>query len=267
MIYTFGNSTLLNNTTWDKHYKQDIEVIHLSSNDTSYTMAVNENYMFDPLHEKCLISRDTLYGIAKDVYMKHFNSQNHRESTNGQEDEPEPFSDLSQPNVPGPEPIKCVGRICCDNEGKLDASSTVLIGTDDAKLRSVNLNFSRMRSYAVIPGQTVMVKGVNPRGDVLYVSELVSEITLKSSKQARLTDPLSMVIASGPFTKATDILYEPMHELIQYCHVNKPNILIINGPFLDADNQIIAAGALTESFASFFEKMIIGIADAIGLVI
>lgn len=227
----------------------------------------NENYMFDPLLEKCLISRDSLYGIAKDVYMKYYKANNVSENTNGNETESEPFSDLSHPNVPGPDPIKCVGRIFCDNEGKLDASSTLLIGTDDSKLRSVHLNFSRMKSFAVLPGQTIMVKGNNPRGDVLYVNELVNDITLNSSKHSQLTEPLSMVIASGPFCKKDDILYEPIHELIQYCQVNKPNILIINGPFLDSDNQIIATGELPESYASFFEKMIHGIMDAIGLVL
>lgn len=267
MTYTFGNSTLLKNTTWDKHYKQDIEVIQLPCNDSSTLLASNENYMFDPLLEKCLIERDTLYGIGKDIYMKCFTSELLRESANGNETKPEPFGDLSHPNVPGPEPIKCVGRICCDNEGKLDASSTLLIGTDDTKLRSVHLNFSRIKSFAVVPGQTILVKGVNPRGDVLYVNEIGNEITLNSPKHAQLTEPLSMVIASGPFTKTTDISYEPMHELIQYCQTNKPNVLIINGPFLDADNQVIATGELPESYGTFFEKMIIGIVDAIGLVL
>ncbi|XP_037026973.1 DNA polymerase alpha subunit B [Bradysia coprophila] len=264
VIYTYGNSTLLKNTDWGKHCKQDVEIIQLSNNDADTLLATNENYMFDPLLEKCLISRDSLYGIAKDVYMKHFKNDTLRQSTNDNEADIEPFSDLSNPNVPGPEQIKCVGRICCDNEGKLDASSTVLIGTDDSKMRSVNLNFSRLKSFAVIPGQTVMVKGVNPRGDVLYVNEILTENTLNSPKHIQLAEPLSMVIASGPFTKTTDITYEPMHELIQYCQTNKPNVLIINGPFLDADNQIVATGELSESFASFFEKMIVGLVDAIG---
>lgn len=263
MTYTFGNSTLLTNTNWDKHYKQKIEIIQVPSNDSNTSLAANENYMFDPLLEKCLISRDTLYGIAKDIYMKQFKMQQ-RGNINDNETELEPYTDLSLPNVPGPEPIKCVGRICCDNEGKLDASSALLIGTDDTTLRSVHLNFSRVKSVAVIPGQTIMVKGVNPRGDVFYVNEIVNEITLRLPKHAQLSEPLSMVIASGPFTKPTDILYEPMHELIQYCQVNKPNVLIVNGPFLDADNQIIATGDMPESYASFFEKMIIGIVDAIG---
>lgn len=226
----------------------------------------NENYMFDPLLEKSLIARDTLYGIAKDIYLKHFKTEILRQSTTDNETEIEPFTDLTHPNTPGPEPIKCVGRICCDNEGKLDGSSTVLVGTDDSKLRSVRLNFSRLKSYAVLPGQTVMVTGVNPRGDVLYVNEVVTDIPLNLPKCAQLTEPLSMVVASGPFTKSTDITFEPMHELIQYCQVNKPNILIINGPFLDSDNQIIASGELPDVYASFFEKMIAGIADAIWLV-
>ncbi len=239
----------------------------MPNNDSNSLLAANENYMFDPLLEKCLLSRDTLYGIAKDVYMRHFESEVLRQPRNDNETELEPFTDLSHPNIPGPENMKCVGRICCDNEGKLDASSTVLIGTDDSKLRSVHLNFSRLKSFAVIPGQTLMVKGVNPRGDVLYATEILTEITLNMPKYAQLSEPLSMVIASGPFSKTTDMSFEPMHELIQYCQTNKPNVLIINGPFLDADNQVIAAGELSESYASFFEKMVTGIVDAIGLVL
>lgn len=47
---------------------------------------------------------------------------------------------------------------------------------------------------------------------------------------------------------------------------NKANVLILNGSYLDADNKAISAGELMESFASFFDKMMNGIVDTIGLV-
>lgn len=222
--------------------------------------------MFDTLKEKSLIAADRLYSLAKEIYLHARKNDTTTTIDNSSTDDTiELYSDLSHNNVPGQDPIKCVGRICCDNEGKLDATSVMLIGTDDSKLRTVRLNFNLISAYCLFPGQTVMVSGINPRGDTLYVHQLFTEREINlPTPPITLTQPINMCIVSGPFTLRDDLTYEPLHDFMAYCKQHQPDVIIMIGPFLDADHSLLVDCVLAESYDSFFEKMIIGIMDAIG---
>lgn len=43
-----------------------------------------------------------------------------------------------------------------------------------------------------------------------------------------------MMVAAGPYSSATDLLYEPLRDLLELCKRDKPHVLILMGPFLDA---------------------------------
>ncbi len=45
---------------------------------------------------------------------------------------------------------------------------------------------------------------------------------------------LHLMVAAGPFTQAADLLYEPLRDLLELCKRDKPHVLILMGPFLDA---------------------------------
>lgn len=219
--------------------------------------------MFDAIQEKCLIDADRLYSLAKEIYI-HGRNNSQKESNDTIADDSDLFGDLSHNNVASQDPIKCIGRIACDNEGKLDANSTLLIGTDDSRLRPVHLNFSRIGAYNLFPGQTVMVHGINPRGDTLFVTELFAERNMALPvPPVTLTESINMCIVSGPYTLNDDLTYEPLHNFMAYCKQTKPDLLIMVGPFMDAEHSMLAEN-LAESFDSFFEKMIVGIMEAVG---
>lgn len=159
-----------------------------------------------------------------------------------------------------------MGVVCSEHGGPLDATSILLLGSDETACRTVRLNVSRCKTVALFPGQVVMVSGINPRGDTLLVEQIMSECELMSHAPPNNADALSFVVASGPFTHNDDLVYEPLHDLMTYLSTQPPNVLILTGPFLDAGHSLISqeSTTLAETFDSFFEKMITGIVDMIG---
>lgn len=110
-----------------------------------------------------------------------------------------------------------------------------------------------------------MVSGMNPKGDVLMVEEVITEQNLQPPKPPQIADRLSFVIAAGPYTNDDDLVYDPLQDLVMYLKENRPNVLILCGPFMEADHKVISDNiTLAETFEAFFEKMINGIVEAIG---
>jgi len=50
------------------------------------------------------------------------------------------------------------------------------------------------------------------------------------------------MVAAGPFTNVSDLLYEPLVELLELCKRDKPHVLILMGPFLDAKSTNLQDG-------------------------
>lgn len=254
--------------TWSTSKRQKLKILQISQTDKNeFLSSSTDKFLYDTLQEKTLISADRLYSLAKEIYLNARKNSTATVSNENDSDDTtiELYSDLSHNNVLGQDPIKCVGRICCDNEGKLDTNSIMLIGTDDSKLRTVRLNFSGISACCLFPGQTVMVNGINPRGDTLYVKELFTEREINLPvPPISLNNSINMCIVSGPYTLRDDLTYEPLHDLMAYCKQNQPDVLILIGPFLDADHSLLVDCVLAESYDSFFEKMIVGIMDTVG---
>lgn len=214
-------------------------------------MSIKSKYMYDSSLDKCTILGDHLYHTATELCKKHF-------GTDATE------YDLHNVDAVSQNPVKIIGRIACDFDGKLDRHSTLIVGTDEMKLRTTRLNFNNMNSFAVFPGQTIIASGVNPRGDTFYANEIFSDRLVTRPCQPELTEPLTFVIAAGPFTSKEDLTYDPLQRLIAYCKEFKPDVLLLMGPFMDADHELISTNALTETFESFFEKIIVGLVESLG---
>lgn len=147
----------------------------------------------------------------------------------------------------------------------MDASSTMLVGSDEMSCRTVRLNFSKTKSVGVFPGQVVMVSGMNPKGDIFMVEDLYTEQNLKPPAPPTIADKLSFVVAAGPYTQDNDLVYDPLQDLIVYLKDHKPNVLILCGPFMDTEHKLINDKiTLAESYEVFFEKIITGIVEAVG---
>lgn len=259
MVYTFGGSALIKSVNWSSTQKQTIKIAQIpqSANKPANKYGFDDHYMFDTLLAKCEIAADRIYDIAKDICSKLI------------KDRPNEFNDelyenLSHVDVPNQNTVRCIGRICSDNDCALDLNSTHLAGADEMKLRTASLNFSKMKSFALFPGQTVLVQGTNPRGTHFFVEEIFTETELKPSEPPKVTTDLQFLIVAGPYTAPDDLSYGPLQDIVLYCKQHKPDVLIMLGPFLDADHKCVYDGSMRKTFDDFFNDLLAGLMEAIG---
>lgn len=207
----------------------------------------HEKYLFDMLAEKANYQRDILYGMGKEF----------TEQLKGQVDRFFPVDVSSQ------QQLHCIGRIACESDTKLTAHTTMLIGSDSERLRKVNLNFGKCPSFAVFPGQIVLATGMNPNGDQFFVNSITSDrgAPLAKPEQPVVQEPLHVLIAAGPFSGRQDLQYAGLETLLKVCRNNRPDLLILIGPFLDEQNKQF--DALNDSFETFFDKMLSKIMDTL----
>lgn len=257
VVVTFGNSTLFKGIDWTNNEKQLIKIERfVDSNGNSNGFNANQDYMYDTLSVKCSHAADRIFDIGHEICIKLMKDR--------PSDYDNLLSNLTHVGVSNQTIVKCVGRICSDSDSKLDQNSTLLIGADEMQLRTTGINFNRLKSYAVFPGQIVFAQGLNPRGDTFFVDQIHSERALKYAELPKLSEDLSFVIASGPFTMTNDLNYEPLTDLVAYCKKHRPDVMILLGPFLDADNQMVQECSIKTSYATHFENLISNIHDAVG---
>lgn len=236
---------------WINSGKQTIVCERISDN-----FPVDQHYMYDNLLQKTSIAADRIFDIGEEICAKLIAEHSDKYANDLYK---QAFENASSQGV-----MRCVGRICSDSDDRLGLHSTMLIGADEITLRSYRLHFDRMKGFALFPGQTVFVQGINPRGDSFFVDEIISERNLTYSPTPQVTTNLNIVIASGPFTSKSDLNYEPLNELLAYCKQHKPDVLILLGPFLDADHPCLIDGTMKLPMDEFFEKMIADIVNVIG---
>ena len=154
--------------------------------------------------------------------------------------------------------IVAVGRIACDSpNGKLNAASLVLETSRrmGAGMR-VPLRVDGL-SYDFFPGKIVALRGTNVSGEYFSVSEILEmpSLPVAASTPAELdvhndrltgpdgeTQPLKILIASGPYTTDTDLSIAPLHALLSKAEEEKTDVLFLSGPFLDLEHPLIASG-------------------------
>ena len=61
-----------------------------------------------------------------------------------------------------------------------------------------------------------------------------------------------MMVAAGPFSSKDNAEYEPLQALLDHCSQRPPDVLVLLGPFVDADHPHIQAGTLQDAFADLF---------------
>ncbi|XP_049277247.1 uncharacterized protein LOC125760786 isoform X2 [Anopheles funestus] len=180
-------------------------------------------------------------------------------------------------DYPSSEPIRVLGRIFAESSlvanettptasaGRNHVSKLAIVDYDEHTLRSTRLDLSKVQApswWSLFPGQTVLLEGINPRGLLFSVSQVHCERTLTLPvAPTSLDKTLTLVIASAPFTDRDDLLYEKLSNLLMYCSNNPPDVLILTGPFADANCKLYAEVA--ETFDEYFEKIIATIMNSI----
>ncbi|PHH61897.1 hypothetical protein CDD81_7761 [Ophiocordyceps australis] len=157
--------------------------------------------------------------------------------------------------------VVAVGRIASDaGEGRLNAASLVLeMSRRSGMGLRVRLRMERVACWSFFPGQVVAVRGSNASGSEFVVDEVLSVPLLANaaSSQSALAAhrqrlmgtehdepaPLSILLASGPYTADDNVDYEPLDALCSQAAHGHVDALILAGPFVDADHPLVATGS------------------------
>ncbi|KAA6421903.1 MAG: DNA polymerase alpha subunit B [Trebouxia sp. A1-2] len=167
------------------------------------------------------------------------------------------------------EPVLMVGRICCDSEGRLNERSVLLEGSIElSNGMRTKLDLSKLEGFKLFLGQVVVVRGINPAGACIVAHQLYTAVPkpvvqtslgqMQHFAQATGVKGLSMVVAAGPFSSKEDAAYEPLQALLTHCTTQPPpDVLVLMGPFVDANHPLVQAGMLEESYEDVFASQVI----------
>ncbi|XP_017006219.2 DNA polymerase alpha subunit B [Drosophila takahashii] len=257
IVDSFGHPKLLAASSWQSQMEHTLPVIQKLLHKNAPLTLANLGYMNDLLGERCDDLHDRVEEIGRGLIEKKLGEAAAAECS---------WYPQDKQALQAAGGLHAVGMIHSEDDGPLDAHSALLVvideDTDEAKDTNLSLNFSRIKSASIFPGQVVLAKGFIPKGRTFVVEEMHTERKLIPVTPLKVDRELQFVVAAGPFTDSTDLFYEPLHELLKYIKEHRPDVLVLTGPFLDADNKMV--GELTETFDSFFEKMIAGIMEAVG---
>ena len=83
--------------------------------------------------------------------------------------------------------------------------------------------------------------------------------------------PLKIMAASGPFTTSDNLEYEPLVDLVNIINKEKPDVVLLTGPFVDMRHQAVRGGQTTlqfqdgektlVSFEMFFANKVAGLLE------
>ena len=150
-----------------------------------------------------------------------------------------------------PSTVIVVGRICCEAaEGKLNARVIMLEGSRRLSHGArVLLDVTTVPSYTVFPGKIVAVEGVFDCIDKAMVVKQFLDIRQSPEALPNAMDtqdeseaPLRVVVASGPFTTSENAMFVPLNDLLEVARNDRPNVLILLGPFIDVDHSTFKDG-------------------------
>ena len=146
------------------------------------------------------------------------------------------------------------GKVCCEaSDGRLNASSVLLEGSNGVRVK-LDLEAMKHEPFSLFPGQVIAVQGSCPTGRVCVAKRVYDDVNTPrpSTNAGELIDmqfrerqdgrPLSIFSVSGPYTKDTDIEWRPLEALLHDIKTDKPDVVIMCGPFVDAHHPMVAAG-------------------------
>jgi len=217
----------------------EIKLLHGIQN--VHRRAGAHRFMFERVEQKCMTLRNRLYSISDGIIQC-----NNLSAKALQEDGSE--LKMSPVNMPSQDTAWYCGRICCEGDsGAINASSVLLEGDTGKR---VHIDLAHAVDFAVFPGQIVVVRGINTSGNTIIVREIWSDASLPmfktpADKMATWNEseaflgglPLSVMMAAGPFTLSTDLTYKPLQDLLDHVAAQKPDVLILTGPFVDCNHR------------------------------
>jgi hypothetical protein len=70
------------------------------------------------------------------------------------------------------------------------------------------------------------------------------------------TEVVEMLVAAGPFTTTGDMAYTPLEDLLDVIRREKPDVVMLIGPFVDEEHPAVKAGDVQVTYEAMFEDVI-----------
>eukprot|EP00049_Salpingoeca_infusionum_P025871 m.22276 g.22276 ORF g.22276 m.22276 type:complete len:655 (+) comp8372_c0_seq2:89-2053(+) len=224
------------------------------------------SFMFEKLNDKAAVLDEQLDDMGRKIVKRH-------KIKDEESGEPVQFAHVA---MAAQDPTYICGRIDVDAlSGKINSSSILLEGSSTTSSgRRIPLTFAPATGYSIFPGQMIGVRGVNPTGhgfvaDTIYQGapaplrkiapkELIDTYYSRTSSESQALD---IFVAAGPFTPTSNLDYEPLRDLLQQVSEEKPDVLILLGPFASTEHP------LADTMERTFEEQYKGFVDEIAQVV
>ncbi|KAG0071948.1 DNA-directed DNA polymerase alpha subunit pol12 [Linnemannia elongata] len=180
-----------------------------------------------------------------------------------------PDTEFRNPAYPSQAVVTVVGRICSDaNEGKANEQSLLLeTSRSFGSGKRVKLDIMEVPGYSFFPGQIVVLSGLNSYGSVFAVTRVheMPAMDMAGASPADLEDfqykkmagqPMKMIVAAGPYTLSDNLLFEPFAALMEHVNTERPDILLLMGPFVSSSHPLVVSGDIDMMPEAYFAKYI-----------
>ena len=234
-------------------------------------------FMYENIHAKQEIIKDRIRYIGNYILnkiKKEKSNDKKKSNDNGDEkDDDDNDNSIEFSSIDEPSQRSCyfLGRIMNDGDNagsdKITGGNIILEGDADLSFgKRVKLDLSSLKSLSLFPGQIVVIKGINSSGkeinvekiyDNSYLTEKTKEINNNYNNNDN-NDTLKIMVASGPFTPKNSLEFNesPLFDFAQIVIKNKPNCVILMGPFTDCDNELIKNNEINITFDQLFKHIL-----------
>lgn len=152
----------------------------------------------------------------------------------------------------------------------------------------IELDLSHLKAikspYSLFPGQIVAVEGMNTSGRKI-VADRICEGAAHEPEQSTVKEllrfhhddscqggkPLKIMSVCGPYTTSDNLKYEPLTDLVNIVRAEKPDVVIMAGPFVDMRHKAVRSGQtmlqfqdgeeILVSFETFFANKVAGLLE------
>ena len=184
-----------------------------------------------------------------------------------------------------------VGRICNEaHDGKLNSTSLLLEGTRfGSNGARIELDVDNLAGYSLFQGQIVSVSGYNHSGRKMVVEKLMEgmeegnfvktpkeelkKMQYGSEQGCQNGEGIKVFAVAGPYTTNQNLDYQPLADLLGMVEEEKPDVVLLMGPFVDMRQDLIKDGEdlIVEfadgskrhvSYEQFFAAKIVGELEA-----
>eukprot|EP00041_Stephanoeca_diplocostata_P010570 m.168423 g.168423 ORF g.168423 m.168423 type:complete len:663 (+) comp18206_c0_seq5:180-2168(+) len=226
-------------------------------------------YMFQKLRDVSDVLDARIDDIGDKIVKRNKLLAPKTDATTGETITPE----LAHVALPSQDQAPIIARVCLDSagEGKLNDKSVLFEGSrDTSNGERVEVNLGEVPDFSLFPGQVVAAVGTNTTGTVFtpsviyqgaapFASRTSPEGFIDhyfSNKDGMDTEVLDILVAAGPFSTSQDLAYAPLDDLLDVIRRDKPDAVVLMGPFVDEEHPMVKGGDMRETFEEKFEEVV-----------